>query len=82
MEVHAPSAIKYIYQSQEINIDIVLLSNPWINFPNNSFYIKIFLTVFSYSGSNSGLYIAFCGHVSLIYFLLECSTAFLCLSGS
>lgn len=82
MEVHAPSAIKYIYQSQEINIDIVLLSNPWINFPNNSFYIKIFLTVFSYSGSNSGLSIAFGGHVSLISFLLECSAAFLCLSGS
>ena len=82
MEVHAPSAIKYIYQSQEINIDTVLLSNPWINFPSNIFYTKIFLTVFSYSGSKSVLYIAFGGRVSLISFLLEWSAASLCLSGS
>lgn len=82
MEVHAPSGIKYISQSQEINIDTVLVSNPWINFPSNIFFVKIFLTVFSYSGSNSVLYIAFGGHVSLISFLLESSAASLCLSGS
>lgn len=49
MEVHAPSAIKTIDQSQEMNIDVVLLSNPWINFPSNSFYIKLFLNyIFSF----------------------------------
>ena len=46
MEVHASSTIKNIYQSQEINIDVVLLSNPWINFPNTVFYIKIFKLYF------------------------------------